>query len=164
MSYLFFCSGDYNYLRTFVHLILRLKSAILSTKCKILWITHRFTTFCVMLHGVIHLKILTTNGTFYNHSIPVDQACPSYPYPFESIWHCLRGCRRAKTIWSNLPTSKEQWFTKFDNESWFTKLLSNHNTFNGACLSTLGAFILWNIWLNRNKFLFLNSVINPNFS
>ena len=107
------------------------------------------------------------NSCLARRGMPVDPSCPLCQTEVETITHALRDCNMARAIWNQLGIH-------VSNTSFFTQNLRDWLTANGKSVqknsptsppwNVLFFFAVWEIWRQRNNFVFKHRSSNPSLA
>ena len=97
---------------------------------------------------------LPTNKLLHHRNIIQSPLCPSCHSFEESSKHVLNECTYARGVWEKLPLTSQS----HDRvEEWLVSNLQEKIMFRGLPMNYLFPFICWELWIQRNKFVFENS-------
>lgn len=96
---------------------------------------------------------LPTNGLLNQRNIIPCPLCPLCMQDVETSTHILRDCRVAHQVWF------QSRINTHPINGWLSNQLSDHEMIDNIPACILFTFICWEIWVQRNKFIFENTPI-----
>lgn len=95
---------------------------------------------------------IPTNHTLALRGMDVQPHCIFCGTQDETWIHILRDCHIAQECWQLLHVDQE--FFHMGKEEWLQKNVANTNNWNAIPWNLLYGFVIWKLWIRRNKWVF----------
>ena len=106
---------------------------------------------------------LPTKKLLHQRHIAPSNLCPLCLEEIESSFHIVRNCRIAKAVWQISPLSHLP--CQLSHHDWMYHHLKHKDHHSHTLTSYLFPFLCWELWTQRNKFIFENiPVPQPNIT